>query len=161
LKKIILAGGGKIMTLVRWDPFKDVASLQDRINRLFSETFGRAGDLNDEMSLCAWRPAVDIYEAENGLVLIAELPGINKEAVSVEIKDNVLTLKGERHREPQIKEEHYYRQERCFGTFQRSFTLRERVRPELIKATFKDGVLKVEIPTLEEEKPKKVTVNVE
>jgi HSP20 family protein len=149
------------MTLVRWDPFRDVASLQDRINRLFSETFGRAGDLNDEMSLCAWRPAVDIYETENGLVLIAELPGVNKEAVSVEVKNNVLTLKGEKHRETGIKEEHYYRRERCFGTFQRSFTLQESVQAELIKATFKDGVLKVEIPKLEEETPKKITVDVE
>ena len=104
---------------------------------------------------------VDIYEAKGELVLKAELPGIQKEDVSVEVKDNVLTLKGERFPEPKIDAENYYRQEICFGTFERSFTLQERIQPDLIKATFKDGVLKVKIPRPQIEKPKQINVEVE
>jgi HSP20 family protein len=149
------------MTLVRWDPFRDVSELQNRINRIFEESFGRSQDLNDEMSLCNWRPAVDVYESENGIVLLAELPGISKESISVEVKDNVLTIKGERHVDPDIQAESYYRRERCFGTFQRSFSLQQNFQAGLIKATFKDGVLKVEVPRPDEEKPKQIAVNVE
>jgi HSP20 family protein len=149
------------MTIVRWDPFRDVAALQDRINRLFNESFGQTRDLDDDMKECAWRPAVDIYEAENEIVLKAELPGIQKEDVSVEVKDNVLTLRGESFPDPGINAEKYYRREICFGTFERSFTLRERIQPEQIKAAFKDGVLRVKIPKPKVEKPKQVTVDVE
>ena len=94
------------MAIVRWDPFRDVATLQDRINRLFSESFGQSRDLEDDMKECAWRPAVDIYEAEHEVILRAELPGIRKEDVSVEVKDNLLTLRGERFPDPGIKEDH-------------------------------------------------------
>ena len=149
------------MTIVKWDPFRDVATLQDRINRLFNESFGQTRDLDSDMKECAWRPAVDIYEAKGELVLKAELPGIQKEDVSVEVKDNVLTLKGERFPEPEIDAENYYRKEICFGTFERSFTLQERIQPDLIKATFKDGVLKVKIPRPQLEKPKQINVEVE
>jgi HSP20 family protein len=149
------------MTLVRWDPFRDVNELQNRINRIFEESFGRSRDLNDEMSLCNWRPAVDIYEAENGIVLMVELPGISKERVSVEVKENVLTIKGERPVDPTIKAENYYRHERCYGTFQRSFSLQHNIQAGLIKATFKDGVLKVEVPRPDAEKPKQIAVSVE
>ena len=149
------------MALVKWDPFRDVERLQNRINRMFEDSFGRSRELNDDMSLSAWRPAVDIYETENGIALEAELPGVNKEDVSVEVKENILTLKGERLANSQIRQENYYRQERSYGTFQRSFTLHQNIQPDLIKATFKDGVLKVEIPRPEKEKPKQITVNVE
>ena len=149
------------MTIVKWDPFRDVATLQDRINRLFNESFGQTRDLNDDMKACAWRPAVDIYETEGELVLKAELPGIQKEDVSVEVKDNVLTLKGERFPEPEVDADKYYRKEICFGTFERSFTLQDRIQPELIKATFKNGVLIVKIPRPQLEKPKQINVEVE
>ena len=149
------------MTIVKWDPFRDVATLQDRINRLFNESFGQTQDLNDDMKACAWRPAVDIYETEGELVLKAELPGIQKEDVSVEVKDNVLTLKGERFPEPEVDADKYYRKEICFGTFERSFTLQDRIQPELIKATFKNGVLIVKIPRPQLEKPKQINVEVE
>ena len=149
------------MALVRWDPFRNVATLQDRINRLFEDAFPRSRDIDDDVSMCAWRPAVDIYETENGLVLKAELPGVKKEDVSVEIKDNILTLKGERVEDKQVDEDNYYRRERCFGTFQRSFNLEQSIQPEKIKAKFKDGVLEVEIPRPEEEKPKKISVSVD
>ena len=149
------------MTIVRWDPFKDVVVLQDRINRLFSESFGQTRDLDDDMRVCAWRPSVDIYEAENEIVLKAELPGINKDDVSVEVKDNALTLRGERFPEAEINEDKYYRREICFGTFERSFTLQDRIQPEQIKATFKDGILTVKIPRPQAESPKQITVDVE
>jgi HSP20 family protein len=89
------------MAIVRWDPFRDVAALQDRINRIFNESFGRSRDLDDEVSLYDWRPPVDIYETTDGIVLKVELPGVNKDDVSVEVKDNVLTLKGERLLDPE------------------------------------------------------------
>jgi len=149
------------MAIVRWDPFRDVAALQDRINRIFNESFGRSRDLDDEVSLYDWRPPVDIYETDDGIVLKIELPGVNKEDVSVEVKDNVLTLKGERLLDPEIKDEHYYRKERSFGKFNRSFSLQESIKPDSIKASFKDGVLTVEVPRAEEEKPKQVTVNID
>lgn len=149
------------MAIVRWDPFRDVATLQDRINRIFNESFGRSRDLDEEVGLYDWSPPVDIYETTDGIVLKVELPGVNKDDVSVEVKDNVLTLKGERLLDPEIKDEHYYRKERSFGKFNRSFSLQETIKPDLIKASFKDGVLTVEIPRPEEEKPKQVTVDIE
>ena len=149
------------MALVKWDPFRDVAVLQNRINRMFDESFGPSRDRDDEMNMCAWRPAVDIYETETGIILAVELPGVGKKNVAVEVKDNILTLKGERLSKPEIKEENYYRQERCYGSFQRSFTLHHNIQPNLIKATFKDGMLEIEIPRPEEEQPKQITVNVE
>ena len=149
------------MALVKWDPFRDVAELQGRINRMFDESFGRSREFDDEMNLRAWRPAVDIYEAQNGIVVAVELPGVSKENVSVEVKDDVLTLKGDRLADPAISEESYYRRERLFGPFKRSFTLHQNVKPDQIKATFKDGILQIEIPRPMQEQPKQITVNVE
>ena len=149
------------MAIVRWDPFRDVSALQDRINRIFNESFGRSRDFDDEVSLYDWRPPVDIYETGEGIVLKIELPGVKKDDVSVEIKDNVLTIKGERLLDPAIEDENYYRKERSFGKFNRSFSLQQLIKPDLIKASFKDGVLTVEVPRPEEEKPKQVTVNID
>jgi HSP20 family protein len=149
------------MAIARWDPFRDVATLQDRINRIFNESFGRSRDLDEEVSLYDWSPPVDIYETGDGIVLKVELPGVNKDDVSVEVKDNVLTLKGERLLDPEIKDENYYRKERSFGKFNRSFSLQETIKPDLIKASFKNGVLTVEIPRPEEEKPKQITVDID
>jgi len=149
------------MAIVKWDPFRDVAALQDRINRIFNESFGRSRDIDDEVSQYDWSPPVDIYETTDGIVLKVELPGINKEDVSVEIKDNVLTLKGERLLDPKIKDEHYYRKERMFGKFHRSFSLQDPIKSDLIKASFKDGVLTVEVPRSGKEKPKKISVDID
>ncbi|MDJ0818257.1 MAG: Hsp20/alpha crystallin family protein [Desulfobacterales bacterium] len=149
------------MAIVRWDPFRDVAELQNRINRIFDESFGQPRKTDDDLPKNTWRPAVDIYEAENGVVLAVELPGVKKEDVSVEVKDDVLTLKGERPANPDISEDSYYRRERFFGPFKRSFSLHQNIQPDLIKATFKDGVLQIEIPRPMREQPKQVTVNVE
>jgi len=153
--------GGLSMTLVKWDPFRDVEKLQNRINRMFEDSFGHACEPDDDTCLCAWRPPVDIYESENGIVLAAELPGVGKENISVEVKDNILTLKGERTANQNILEKNFYRQERCYGTFQRSFTLQHNIQPNLIKATFKNGVLEIEIPKPEAEQPRQISVKVE
>ena len=149
------------MALVKWDPFRDAAELQNRINRMFDESFGRSRESDIEMNVRAWRPAVDIYDAENGIVVAVELPGVSKESVSVEVKDDVLTLKGERLADPAISDDSYYRRERLFGPFKRSFTLHQNVKPDQIKATFKDGILQIEIPRPMQEQPKQITVHVE
>jgi HSP20 family protein len=149
------------MALVKWDPFRDVAQLQNRINRMFDDSFGGSRELDDESSVRAWRPAVDIYESANGIVVAVELPGVSKENVSVEVKDDVLTLKGERLANPEISADSYYRRERFFGPFKRAFTLHQDIQPDLIKAKFKDGILEIEIPRPIQEQPKQVTVNVE
>ncbi len=149
------------MALVKWDPFRDVAELQNRINRMFDESFGRSREADDEMNLPSWRPTVDIYEAENGIVITVELPGVSKERVAVEVKDDVLILKGERLADPAINDDSYIRRERLFGPFKRSFTLHQNVKPDRIKATFKDGILQIQIPRPVQEQLKPVTVTVE
>ncbi len=145
------------MTIIRWDPFKNISTLQDRINRLFEDAFPQP----QADDLCAWRPLVDIYETESGVVIEADLPGVSKEEVSLEVKDNILILRGERIAETDAKEEQYYRRERGCGTFHRAFTLRHSIAPETIKASMKNGVLKVEVPKPEQEKPHQVRVAID
>ncbi|MGD8664318.1 MAG: Hsp20/alpha crystallin family protein [Desulfobacterales bacterium] len=149
------------MAIVKWDPFRDVAELQNRINRLFDESFSQPRQAEDDLHDNLWRPVVDIYESENGVVLAVELPGVNKDDVSVEVKDDVLTLKGERPANPDVTEDSYFRRERFFGPFKRSFSLHQNIQPELIRATFKDGVLQIEIQRPMREQPKQITVKVE
>ena len=149
------------MSLVRWDPFRDVVVLQDRINRIFDDAFprNRAGENN--VGLCAWQPAVDIYETDAAIVLDAVLPGVRKEDVTVVVKDNILTITGDRSSDLIIEEDSYFCRERCFGTFSRSFSMQHHVNPEKISAKFKNGVLTVSVPKPDNEKPRQVTVNVD
>ena len=149
------------MTIVRWDPLRNVSTLQDRINRMFNEAFAGSTDFEDEVGMSAWRPAVDIFDTDNAMVIKAELPGIKKDDVSIDVKGDVLIIKGERFFDKEIKEEDYYRKERSFGKFQRSFTLPDAVNPEAIKANFKNGVLEIEVPKPEGKKPKQININVE
>jgi HSP20 family protein len=147
------------MNLVKWNPMREMETLHNRINRLFDGSFFPALSLDDGMNLSNWRPVVDIYENEDTVVLKAELPGVDKKDIKMDLKDGVLTLSGERSHEKEVKEEHYYRKERAFGSFHRSFSVPAEIDPDTIKAEFKDGVLKVEIPKPEEKKPKKITVH--
>lgn len=149
------------MSLVRWDPFRNMATLQDRINRLFEDAFPRAAEGDEELSASAWHPLVDIFETEQGVSILVDLPGVSKEDVSVEVKENVLTIRGERKFDQTVADDRYYRRERAFGTFQRSFATHTIISPGEIKATFKNGVLKVEVPKPQEIKPKQVSVNIE
>ena len=149
------------MTIVRWDPFRNMSTLQDRINRIFDETASRAKDYDVEVNQCDWRPAVDIYDTEKAIIINAELPGVTKDGITLDVKENILTIKGERKSDEEIKQENFYRTERCFGTFERAFTLPSTIDPEKISANFKDGILKIEIPKPEEKKPKQITINVD
>ena len=102
-----------------------------------------------------------LYDTEKAIIINAELPGLSKDDITLDVKENILTLKGERKAEKEVKEENFYRQERCFGTFERAFTLPGTIDFEKIKANFKDGVLMVEIPKPEEKKPKQISITVD
>lgn len=147
-----------MMNLVRWNPWRDMSTLQHRINHVFNEPFFRSVD-DDELSLGTWYPAVDMFDDDDKIVIKAELPGMEKKDISVDIENRVLTLSGERNYDNEVKEENYYRRERATGRFKRVFNLPADVDSDQIKADFKDGVLKVEIPKPEEQKPKQITVH--
>jgi HSP20 family protein len=106
-----------------------------------------------------WNPVVDIYDNEDNIVIKAELPGVSKKDIEIDIKDRILTLKGERFADNEVKEDTYYRRERTYGRFERSFTLPANVDPDKIKADYSDGVLKIEVPKPENQKPKQITVH--
>ena len=144
-------------SLTRWDPFHNVSSLQEQVNRLFENSFpGRS----DNSALTTWAPAVDIYETENELVLKADLPDINEKDLDIRVENNMLTIRGERKFEEKVKEDNYLRIERTYGSFSRSFSLPNSVNSEAIKAEYKNGVLTVELPKRAESKPKQVKINV-
>jgi HSP20 family protein len=153
--------GGATMTVIKWDPSINIAALQDRINRLFRDAFPGPDGPEEEFSECNWSPQVDILETEDGIVIQADLPGVNKEDVSVEAKENILSIKGVRTEEFTVPDERYYRRERCCGTFERSFAMRFVIAPDQIKASFKNGVLKIELPKFEQERPKKININID
>ena len=147
------------MTLVRWTPARELTTLQDRINRFFDDSFFRAGYSDDSVTLSTWHPMVDIFDDSDKIVIKAELPGIDKKDIAIDLKDRVLTLKGERVADNEEKENRYYRRERTYGKFERSFTLPTGLNPDKIKADYQDGVLKIEVPKPQEEKPKQITIH--
>ena len=151
------------MAIVRWEPFRDLVSIQGRMNRLFDEAFRGAthpaGD-EEEWSLGSWAPAVDIFEQDGHIVLKAELPGVDPKDVEVRVENNVLTLRGERKLDNDVQKENYHRVERAYGSFSRSFTLPTVVDTEKIKAEYRDGVLRVNLPKREEAKPKQISISV-
>ena len=148
-----------MMNLVRWSPWREMTTLQNRFNRMFDDPFFRVGRLDDDASMGMWNPTVDLYEKDDNFVIKAELPGVNKKDIMIDLKDRVLTLSGERSYDNEVNEENYYRRERSYGKFQRAFTLPADVDSDKIKAEFKDGVLQVEVPKPEERKPKQVTIH--
>ncbi len=148
------------MAMERWDPFREMTSLQDRMSRLFSNFRLRTPLTEEEITQGKWVPAVDIYETGEAIILKAELPGITKEDIMVEVKDSTLTLKGEKKFAKEVQEESYQRIERSYGTFQRTFTLPGTVQPDGVKAKFKDGILEITLPKMEEAKPKQIKVEV-
>ena len=147
------------MAIVRWEPFRDLLTTQDRFNRLFNETFSNLVG-GEQLSPRAWAPPVDIFETDHDLVMKAELPGIDPKDVEVRVEDGTLYLKGERKYENEVKEENYHRLERSYGTFTRSFTLPNSISTEDIKAEYKDGVLTLTMAKREEAKPKTIKINV-
>ena len=145
------------MAIIRWDPFKDLLTLREKMNRLFEETFTGRGEEKDLIS-GTWTPSVDIYETENALVLTAEVPGIKGDDIEIKIEDNTLILQGQRKFEKETKEENYHRIERSYGSFYRSFTLPNSVDQDKIQAEHENGILKITMPKKPELKPKKVKV---
>jgi len=145
------------MSITRWDPFRNLSTLQDQVNRLFETNFPAR---SDNSALTTWAPPVDIYETENELVIKADLPEMNEKDLDVRVENNMLTLRGERKFEEKVKEDNYLRIERTYGSFSRSFSLPNTVNTEAIKAEYKNGVLRVELPKRAESKPKQVKVNV-
>ena len=150
------------MAIVRWEPFRDLLAIQDRMNRIFDESFRGLNRQNeDDWALGgAWAPLVDIYEREGNLELKAELPGVDPKDVDVRVENNVLTLRGERRIDKDVKRESYHRVERAYGSFSRSFTLPSMVDTEHIKAEFKDGVLHLTLPKKEEAKPRQISIKI-
>ena len=148
------------MPITRWEPFRDLVSTQDRFNQLFNETFARAFGDEQGTSQRAWVPAVDIYETSDGLVLKAELPGINPDDVEIRVEDNTLYLKGERKFEKEAKEESLHRIERSYGTFSRSFALPGTIDADKVKANYENGILTLTMPKREEAKPRTIKINV-
>jgi len=145
------------MAIARFDPFRDLAVLQDRVNRLFGDAYGT----REEGVFSNWVPAVDIFENDKKeLVLKAELPDVKKEDVSVTVENNTLTLSGERKFDSEVKKENYHRIERAYGSFSRSFSLPATVDTGKIGAEFKNGVLTVRLPFREEAKPRSIAVEV-
>jgi HSP20 family protein len=150
------------MAIVRWEPFRDLVTIQDRMNRIFDDAFRVPRGAEDEWALGgSWAPPVDIYEQGGNLVLKAELPGIDPKDVDVRVENNVLTLRGERKFDQDVKRENCHRVERAYGTFSRAFTLPNIVDTTSIKAEFKDGLLRVTMPKREEVKPKQIQIEID
>lgn len=145
------------MAIIRWDPFRDIVSLRERMNKLFEDMATARGEDKD-LTMSSWAPAVDIYETENEVVLTAEIPGIEEKDIEIKVEDNTLTLKGERKFEKETKEENYHRIERAYGSFFRSFTLPTYVDQDKIEAEHENGILKIRMPKRAELKPKKVKI---
>jgi len=143
------------MTLMRWDPFRSLMGVKRDLDRIF-------GEYDDETATATslWRPAVDIFETKDNLVLRAELPGMSRDDVKISVENNVLTLKGERRFDEEVKRENYHRVERAYGSFCRSFTLPAEIDKRKIEARFQNGVLEVTMPRSEEAKPKQIEIKV-
>jgi HSP20 family protein len=150
------------MTLVRWDPFRELEDMSNRLNRVFSRPSlpGTNGNGKEAMTVADWVPSVDVSETEGEYQIKAEIPDVKKEDVKVTVEDGVLTIQGERKHEKEEKGKKYHRVERSYGSFIRSFTLPDLVDEEKVKAEFKDGVLNLQLPKSEKAKPKAIEVTV-
>jgi HSP20 family protein len=148
------------MALIRWEPVRELNTLQNEMNRLFNSVFDTPVPNGGNTTLRRWIPAMDLVETDDDFVLRADLPGLSEGDVNIELEDNVLTVSGERKSEHEERKEGYYRVERASGSFSRSLTLPEGVNAEAIKASFDKGVLEIRIPKPEERKPRKVAISV-
>jgi HSP20 family protein len=147
------------MALIRWEPVRELNTIQNEMNRLFNSVFDTPLP-NGSAGVRRWIPAMDLVETDDDFVLRADLPGLSEGDVNIELEDNVLTVSGERKSEHEERKEGYYRVERASGSFSRSLTLPEGVNADAIKASFDKGVLEVRIPKPEERKPRKVAITV-
>lgn len=143
--------------VVRWEPFRELAALQNDMGRLMSTFLGQ-GQINGETEQRAWMPAVDVWETENELIYAFDLPGIPEDKISVEYDDGALTVSGERERAEEVKGDRFYRYERRFGSFSRTVGLPQDVGEEGIKADYRDGVLEIHVPKPETPKPRRIQI---
>ncbi len=149
------------MAIVRWDPFREFAQLQEQLNRAFSNAYSRGGSDEGLMTSGNWMPPVDIYQnGDQELVLKAELPDMNREDIDITVDNGTLTIRGEKKFDREVKEEQFHRIERRYGTFTRSFNQPPTVDPGKVAAEYKNGVLTVKLPLREEAKPRQIKVDV-
>jgi HSP20 family protein len=144
------------MAVSRWDPFRDLMSIQNELNRLFGRTY--AGGETGASSGSAWVPPLDVYETKDHFVVTVELPGVEPDSVDLTVEDATLTIRGDRPFYGDVPEEAFHRVERRYGSFARSLQLPPTANPEAIEAGFDRGVLTIEVPKAEEAKPKKITI---
>ena len=148
------------MAIVRWDPFRDLAEVQERVNRVLGEFYGGRGQ-DDVMRRGNWIPPVDIYEgADHEMIIKAELPEIRREDIDIRVEDNTLTISGEKKLDESVKQDQFHRVERVYGSFTRSFSLPATIDTEKVKADYRNGVLTITLPMREEAKPKQIQVQV-
>jgi HSP20 family protein len=145
------------MTIVRWEPLRELGTLQSEMNRLFNTVFD--GPTAGGGTMRRWMPAMDLLESGDDFVLKADLPGMSEEDVNIELEDSTLTVSGERKTDHQSEGEGYYRVERATGSFSRSLTLPKGVDPEAVTARFDRGVLEVRIPKPAERKPRRISID--
>lgn len=143
--------------LTRWDPFREFSTLQDRMNRMFRDSYG---DREEALTTSTFAPPVDVYEDEHNVTLKIEVPGIDEKDLDVRVENNTLTVHGERKFEKEEKEENFRRVERQYGSFTRSFTLPNTVDTDSIQAAYEKGILKIQLAKKAEAKPKQIKVNV-
>jgi HSP20 family protein len=155
----ISEGGFTMTVLTRWEPFREFSTLQDRINRVFRDTYTEGGQ-DQSLATSSFAPAVDVYEDEHNVTLKVEVPGIDEKDIDIRLENNTLTVHGERKIEKEEKEENYRRVERQYGSFTRTFTLPTTVDSENVSANYDKGVLSITLPKKAEAKPKQIKVNV-
>lgn len=146
------------MALVKYNPFGDLRSIQEQMNRLLDLAWSREG--GEELREGVWQPPVDIYEDEDSVIIKAELPGVDQKDIEVKIDNSTLTLRGERKHDQSVKKENYHRIERYYGSFQRSFSLPATIDQEKVRANCDKGVLTITLPKKEEVRPKQINVEV-
>ena len=144
------------MTVVKWEPFRDLMTMQDRMTRLFDETLSRIW--KEEVARGVWSPPVDIVERTNEIVLKMDIPEMNQSEIDIKVEENTLIIQGERKFIKETSEENYLQIERPYGTFRRSFTIPRLIDQEKIKASYKDGVLTIVLPKKEKVYPKQISV---
>jgi HSP20 family protein len=149
----------RVQSIVRWNPFAQVEDLRREMDQIFGDFFGRTPSTMATTE-AIWSPLVDIHETQDSFLLMAEVPGVKQEDIQVIVEGDTLVLKGDRKRETEVKEDEYHRIERSYGHFERSILLPSVVDPERVKATYRDGVLEIQLPKKEEAKPKAIKVEV-
>ena len=147
------------MALVKYNPLRELRTMQDQMNRLLNLSWSH-DLLGEDIKEGLWQPAVDIYETADSIVIKAELPDVDQKDIEVRIEDSILILKGERKHEDEVKKENYHRIERYFGSFQRSFSLPTSVNQEKVEANCEKGILTITLPKKDEKKPKHINIQV-